>query len=122
MAMQRLFQIFTILIFASICKRGQCFIGNNIFKTRSPILFERFCVENGNDLESIGETTITHESITIEGIKNSVISLFRDKLISFETDCDLAQQKFRHTKEMFSHYCLLVNKMVRFLFNIDIFT
>ena len=84
MVRQRVLQIFTILIFASICKRGQCFIGNNIFKTRNPILFERFCVKNGNDLESIGETTTTHESITIEGIKNSVISLFRDLTPEYE--------------------------------------
>ena len=69
--------IFATLIF-SLINYGQCFIGNNIFQTRNPALFEAFCVQNGDELEDIGQTTSTHEAITIRGVKRSVIALFKD--------------------------------------------
>ena len=53
MAKQGFLFIFIFLIL-SLIDNGQTFIGNNIFKTKSPILFERFCVQNGEDLEEIG--------------------------------------------------------------------
>ena len=53
MAKQGFLFIFIFLIL-SLIDNGQTFIGNNIFKTKNPILFERFCVQNGEDLEEIG--------------------------------------------------------------------
>ena len=76
--MKRQKEILTLLILSLICSQGQCFIGNNIFKTRNPDLFEHFCVETGDGLEEIGQTSSTHESITIQGIKRSVMALFAD--------------------------------------------
>ena len=65
--MTRLKELLTLLILSLISNQGQCFIGNNIFKTRNPDLFEHFCVETGDGLEEIGQKTSTHESITIQG-------------------------------------------------------
>ena len=76
--MTRLKELLTLLILSLISNQGQCFIGNNIFKTKNPDLFDHFCVETGDGLEEIGETTSTHESITIQGIKRSVLALFAD--------------------------------------------
>ena len=76
--MTRQKELLTLLILSLICSQGQCFIGNNIFKTKNPDLFEHFCVETGDGLEEIGQTTSTHESITIQGIKRSVMALFAD--------------------------------------------
>ena len=76
--MTRLKELLTLLILSLISNQGQCFIGNNIFKTKNPDLFDHFCVETGDGLEEIGQTTSTHESITIQGIKRSVLALFAD--------------------------------------------
>ena len=76
--MTRLKELLTLLILSLISNQGQCFIGNNIFKTKNSDLFDHFCVETGDGLEEIGETTSTHESITIQGIKRSVMALFAD--------------------------------------------
>ena len=54
------------------------FLGNNIFKTGDTRLFDTFCVSNVKDLDSIGRKTHTHESITLNGIKKSLLSLFVD--------------------------------------------
>ena len=54
------------------------FLGNNIFKTGDSRLFDTFCVSNVKDLDSIGRKTHTHESITLNGIKKSLLSLFVD--------------------------------------------
>ena len=72
------FSLIFIFLILSLIDNGQSFIGNDIFKTKNPILFERFCVQNGKDLEDIGLTTSTHEFMTVQGIKRSVISLFKD--------------------------------------------
>ena len=82
--MTRLKELLTLLILSLISNQGQCFIGNNIFKTKNPDLFEHFCVETGDGLEEIGQTTSTHESITIQGIKISVMALFADLEPAYE--------------------------------------
>ena len=82
--MTRQKELLTLLILSLISNQGQCFIGNNIFKTKNPDLFEHFCVETGDGLEEIGQTTSTHESITIQGIKRSVMALFADLEPAYE--------------------------------------
>jgi hypothetical protein len=78
MTIEKDFLIFLIL--SLTCNQGQCFIGNNIFKTRNPDLFEHFCVETEDGLEEIGQKTSTHESITIQGtihkLRNQNIRIF----------------------------------------------
>lgn len=81
-------QIKTFVILLAISCQTFAFIGNSIFKTRNPILFNRFNVQNGNELEEIGISTHTHESITINALKRSVITLFHELNSDFQMDSE----------------------------------
>ena len=67
--------IFGVLL---LCSLSYGFIGNNIFQTGDPTLFDPFCVTSAEDLLEIGETTITHETITIQALKKSITTLFQE--------------------------------------------
>ena len=80
MTMKLLYHILISLFFLQqfILPLTHGFLGNNIFKTGDSRLFDTFCVSNVKDLDTIGRKTHTHESITLNGIKRSLLSLFVD--------------------------------------------
>ena len=69
--------IATFILYLSL-KPSNSFLGNNIFKTGDQRLFQPFCVSDIQSLDSIGRKTHTHESITINAIKRSLLELFSD--------------------------------------------
>ncbi len=59
------------------------FIGNEVFDTGDAQLFSIFCVNNANELKTIGEQSLTHKEITVAGIIRSISLLMQDLRQSF---------------------------------------
>ena len=68
--------VFAIFLLANAVT---CFLPNNIFSTGDPRLFEIFCAEDAGELEKIRSDTMTHDDITIAGIRRSIIGFFNDQ-------------------------------------------
>ena len=66
------------------------FIGNNIFDTGNPILFDVFCVDNSASLHTVGRKSSTLQAITIDGLKRSIIELFTEINPDYIEPTDLA--------------------------------
>mgnify|MGYP001265962780 FL=1 len=61
-----------------LCSSSHGFIGNNIFQTGDPQLFDAFCVSDSEQLLEIGDSTYTHEAITTKALKRSISTLFQE--------------------------------------------
>ena len=79
--MKRLIAFMVLLL----CSLSSGFIGNNIFQTGDPNLFDPFCITTSEDFLEIGEKTITHETITIQALKKSITTLFQELNPDYES-------------------------------------
>jgi hypothetical protein len=77
--------------------KTEAFIGNDIFKTGDSRLLPLFCAETTDDLLAVGRNTFTHESITITGIRRSILQLFAELKPDYQPPADDASlsQLFR---------------------------
>ena len=66
----------TLLLLVASSSHG--FIGNNIFQSGDPQLFDAFCVSDAEQLLEIGDSTYTHEAITSQALKRSISTLFQE--------------------------------------------
>lgn len=73
-----------VLLLVAIFHGSDAFLGTNVFKTGDPRLLPLFCVNSSEELDAIGRETSTHESITVGGIKRSVIQLFSELQPDYE--------------------------------------